>query len=419
MLSYLTTPLRSHSGKAFVLLPAALMFACFAFSDRAEAACTELCDANHNVAFGEFVIQPTTGTFNVAVGSAALQANKTGLFNTAVGAYALNANTARENTAIGSYTLAYNTGGENNTALGNRALFVNNTGNNNVATGFSALNRNTTGYNNTATGFQALFSNTGDNAFNNTATGSSTLQSNTSGNTNTADGAAALFNNKTGNINTAEGAFALSNNTSGSSNIALGYSAGANLTTGNNNIDIGNKGKAGEANTIRIGTQGTQKGTFIAGISGTAISGAQVVVSSTGKLGVAGSSARFKEQIKPMGKASEAILALKPVTFHYKEELDLGKIPQFGLIAEEVAKVNPDLVLRDEDGKVMTVRYEAVNAMLLNEFLKAHRQLQEQQKEIAILRAELKQQEVFIEKVNDKVERREESQTIATTFDER
>jgi Chaperone of endosialidase len=360
---------------------------------------------NTAVGFGA-LNSTTTGDSNTAIGSQALVYNVTGNANTAVGFFALNRNTAGGNTAVGSDALHENTSGTGNAALGLSALYYNTTGaantatgvdalgnnrsgNNNVATGHFALFTNTTGYNNTATGFQALYSNIGDTAFNNTATGSSALHSNTSGNTNTADGAAALFNNKTGNTNTAEGAFALSNNTSGSSNIALGYSAGANLTTGSNNIDIGNKGVLGESAKIRIGTKGTHNGTFIAGISGVAVSGAQVVVNSSGKLGVAGSSARFKEQIKPMDKTSEAVLALTPVTFRYKEEIDENATPQFGLIAEEVEKVNPDLVIHDEEGKPYTVRYDAVNAMLLNEFLKEHRKVQEQD-------SRLEKQEVFI-----------------------
>ena len=180
-------------------------------------------------------------------------------------------------------------------------------------------------------------------------------------------------------------------NTTGSSNIALGATAGSNLTTGSNNIDIGALGVAGEANTIRIGKSGTQKKTFIAGIRGvTVASGVGVIVGTTGQLGTVVSSARFKEAIKPMDKASEAILALKPVTFRYKQELDPDGIPQFGLVAEQVEKVNPDLVVRDEDGKVMTVRYEAVNAMLLNEFLKEHRNVAEQQKQGCNSSSELK-----------------------------
>ena len=171
----------------------------------------------------------------------------------------------------------------------------------------------------------------------------------------------------------------------------MGSNGGGNLTTGSNNIDIGANvlGNAGEANTIRIGKQGTQKATFIAGISGVPVTGSTVVVNASGKLGVATSSARFKQAIKPMDKASEAILALKPVSFRYKSEIDPEGIPQFGLIAEEVEKVNPDLVGRDENGKVNTVRYEAVNAMLLNEFLKAHRDLQELKATVAEQRKQI------------------------------
>jgi hypothetical protein len=194
-----------------------------------------------------------------------------------------------------------------------------------------------------------------------------------------ASGVSALTYNVVGHDNTAEGFQALLNN-KGSYNIGIGSNAGANLTSGSNNIDIGNLGVAGEAAKIRIGKQGTQAATYVAGIYGkTVASGTKVAVmiDSTGKLGTVVSSARFKNQIKPMDKASEAILALKPVTFRYKEELDPDGIPQFGLIAEEVEKVNPDLVVRDEDGRVNTVRYEAVNEMLLNEFLKEHRKVEE------------------------------------------
>ena len=198
---------------------------------------------------------------------------------------------------------------------------------------------------------------------------------------------------------------ALLNNHTGSSNIAVGSQAGANLTTGSNNIDIGALGSAGEANTIRIGKSGIETKTFIAGIRGaTVANGVGVIVGTTGQLGTVVSSARFKEAIKPMDKASEAILALKPVTFRYKKELDPDKIPQFGLIAEEVEKVNPDLVVRDGDGKVNAVRYEAVNAMLLNEFLKEHRTVQGQQKEIDALKTELKEQKALIQKVSAQIE---------------
>ena len=217
-------------------------------------------------------------------------------------------------------------------------------------------------------------SNTGGSA--NTATGFGTLVANSTGNSNAAIGYSALAKNVSGSGNTALGHFALVNGT-GSSNIAIGDSAGRSLTTGSENIDIGNAGKAGESSTIRMGAQGTQTSTFIAGISGVAVTGRQVLITSAGKLGVAVSSARYKEGIRPMDKASEAILALRPVTFRYRKELDPDKIAQFGLIAEEVEKINPDLVVRDEHGQVSNVRYEAVNAMLLNEFLKEHRRVTE------------------------------------------
>jgi len=174
----------------------------------------------------------------------------------------------------------------------------------------------------------------------------------------------------------------------------LGFNAGFNLTTGSNNIDVGNTGAAAEANTIRIGTVGTQTNAYIAGIyQATAAKGLAVIVDSTGHLGTKGSSERFKDAIKPMDKTSEAILALKPVTFHYKKELDAEGIPQFGLVAEQVEKVNPDLVARDADGKIYTVRYEAVNAMLLNEFLKEHRTVQEQETAITQLKSTVAKQE--------------------------
>jgi hypothetical protein len=184
----------------------------------------------------------------------------------------------------------------------------------------------------------------------------------------------------------------------------LGAKAGESLTTGSHNIDIGNPGVAAEDNNIRIGKVGTQTGAFIAGIHGTTIAnGVGVIIDATGHIGTVTSSTRFKEAIKPMEKASEAILTLRPVTFRYKQDLDPDGIPQFGLIAEEVEKINPDLVVRGEDGKVMTVRYEAVNAMLLNEFLKEHRKVEtlqgivtQQQKQIEALTA-------TVQKVSDQI----------------
>jgi Chaperone of endosialidase len=256
----------------------------------------------------------------------------------------------------------------------------------NTAEGTDALQSNTTGSSNTAIGFEALFSNT--TGTDNTAIGDHALASNTTGSSNTATGVAALQSNTTGNVNTANGAFALQNNTGGG-NIALGFLAGQNLTTGSNNIDIGNAGLAAEANTIRIGVQETQTKTFIAGIQGTGVSGMAVKISASGQLGVMPSSARFKQDIQAMGEASNALLALTPVTFRYKHQIDPDGIPQFGLVAEEVEKVNPDLVVRDAKGKVFTVRYDAVNAMLLNEFLKEHQTVQQLKKQVAELTAGL------------------------------
>jgi len=172
-------------------------------------------------------------------------------------------------------------------------------------------------------------------------------------------------------------------------NTALGSGAGSNLTSGDNNIYIKNDGVSVESNTIRIGTQGTQNRTFIAGISGSAVNGSPVKINGSGRLGVAPSSARFKDEIKPMDRASEAIYALKPVTFRYKKEIDAERTPEFGLVAEEVEKINPDLVARDDHGKPFTVRYEAVNAMLLNEFLKEHRKVEQLEKQVAALTAGL------------------------------
>ena len=309
-----------------------------------------------------------------------------------------------QTTAEGDGALFSLTTGLGNTALGFNALHSETEGSFNTATGRNALANHTTGNHNTATGGAALLSNTDGEG--NTATGRAAMGNGTTGSQNTATGWQALFSNK-GDENTANGAFALYSNTTGGSNIALGNSAGFNLTTGDFNIDIGNAGVAGEANTIRIGTSGDQTRTFIAGISGTAVAGAAVKVNANGQLGVAPSSERFKAEIKPIDKASEAILALKPVSFRYKKEVDPKGTAQFGLVAEQVAKVNPALVDRDGNGEIYTVRYEAVNAMLLNEFLKVHRKVEkleatavEQQKEIKTLTASLKEQASQIQKVS-------------------
>ena len=246
----------------------------------------------------------------------------------------------------------------------------------------------------------------------NTATGDYALFNLTTGTRNTAIGFQALNTNTTGGKNTAIGFFALQDNPTGTNNIALGYTAGI-FTAGDNNINIGNVG-AQKSDTIRIGTVGGrgirefQSNTFIAGISGVTIAaGVPVIIDANGHLGSTTSSERFKDEVKPMDKASEAILALKPVTFHYKKELDPDGIPQFGLVAEQVEKVRPDLVARDKEGKPYTVRYDAVNAMLLNEFLKVHGKVEEQdhklQEQGAIIAKQQEQIEILtvgLQKVN-------------------
>jgi hypothetical protein len=323
----------SRWRRGFLLIPLALA-GVFASPPPARAICENGCDFNNTYLGESALVNDTTGFANTAVGYLALYNNTTGYGNTALGNDALVSNTtAIFNTAAGSSALAYNTTGSYNTADGAGALYLNTNGRNNTAVGFEALHENTTGNSNTASGYHALYS-----------------------------------------------------NTTGSSNIALGFGAGQNLTTGNNNIYIGNAGVAGESSKIRIGKQGTHNGTFIAGISGVAVRGNQVIVNPGGKLGVTASSRRFKEAIKPMDKASEAIHALKPVTFHYKKEIDPAGTPQFGLVAEDVEKVNPDLIVRDKDGKPHSVRYDQVNAMLLNEFLKVHKRVEEQKATIAELK---------------------------------
>ena len=325
----------------------------------------------------------TTGTYSTAVGFLSLRSNAEGNFNTAIGAGTLLANTADENTATGAGALLHNTTGLFNTADGAFALFSNTEGSVNTASGDQALFGNTTGGGNTANGVSALFSNTtgGDNTaigalalFNsttegfNTATGSSALFNNTTGAANTANGYQALFTNGTGIGNTAIGDQALFNNTTGNFNTALGTQAGTGITTADNVICIGHNGQ-NLPNSCYIGN--------IRGVTTANGDAIPVVIDSAGQLGTMSSSRRFKTEIKTMDKASEAILALKPMTFHYKSERT--GTSQFGLIAEEVAEVNPDLVARDKNGEIYTVRYDQINAMLLNEFLKEHKKVETQQ----------------------------------------
>ena len=340
---------------------------------------------------------------NTAEGASALQSLTSGVANTAVGFVALFSNsTGNDNTATGFGALGSTTIGSDNTANGFGALFRDTTGSDNTALGFDALFSTTTGFQNTASGWEALFANT--SGFHNTADGFRALLSNTTGNHNTANGDSALETNTTGNDNTVDGAHSLTLNTAGSGNTVLGFNAGNSITTADNVIVIGEN----------VAGANVSNSTFIGNIFGaTATGGVAVFIDSSGKLGTATSSRRFKDDIKPMDKASDALYSLKPVTFRYKKEIDPKGTSQFGLVAEEVEKVNRDLVVRDKEGKPYSVRYDAVNAMLLNEFLKEHRKSEEQQATIAQLKsglealtATVKEQASQIQKVNAELQLR-------------
>ncbi len=346
----------------------------------------------------------TTGTNNSALGYLALGLNTTGYGNSAFGNVALGANTTGvQNEAFGSGTLSLNTTGIQNAGFGLAALGHNTTGGSNSAFGYAALNANTTGIQNEAFGIDALFANTtgnGNAAFGggalsknttggssattggNSAFGNFALFANTTAGGNSAFGFSALTANTTGKDNVAVGDAALAKLTSGSGNVAVGIGAGGNLAAGeSNNIYVGNSGIAGESNTIRIGFIGTQTSAFIAGISGkSSPNGVAVFVNGTGQLGTTTSSRRFKHQIADMGAESDLLMKLRPVAFYYKPELDDTQTRQYGLVAEEVAQVAPQLVVFDKDGSPQTVRYHFVNAMLLNEVQKQRQLVEEQQK---------------------------------------
>ncbi len=345
---------------------------------------------NSNTAEGFRALFATTnGHQNTATGVNALISNTTGSFNTANGVNALNHNVnGGNNTAIGVQALFSNTSGDFNTATGIAALFHNTTGIYNAAFGLNALQSNTTGYSNTAIGVGTLADNTGSlntavgvsalgrnrDGMLNTATGASALGSNTNGNDNTAMGHHALLNNDTGGNNTAVGVGALGANTAGGANTAIGYGAGQNVTTGSFNVYIG---------TNVAGVAGEVGHTYISNISSTQQNFSPVTVDlATGLLGHEFSSQRYKEDIKPMANASEALFALKPVTYRYKKEVDKSQARDYGLIAEEVAKVDSNLAVRDGKGQIESVRYTAINAMLLNEFLKEHKKIDAQRTRI-------------------------------------
>jgi uncharacterized coiled-coil protein SlyX len=379
-----TTPLIRNSidgpflRSSFILIGLAL--GCFALCQTAQA-----------------VGPDTDGTIpgaNNGEGVGVLVSRTTGVWNTGTGLEALNHLTAgNQNTATGLRALFSDTNGGFNTATGVYSLFSNTSGFFNSATGAYSLAHNTIGNYNTANGYGALYFNTEGDA--NTANGFAALYKNTTGTQNTAIGQLALNRNTTGSINTAVGFNALFNNTTGNNNIVLGAAAGGSITTASNVICIG----------TNLSVQNVSDSCFIANIRGTttaAMDAIPVVIDSFGQLGTNSSSRRFKNDIKPMDRTSEALLALKPVTFHYKS--DNAGTPQFGLIAEEVAEVNPDLVVRDENGEIYTVRYDAVNAMLLNEFLKEHRKVQEQDATIARVKSTAAKQEATIAQQQKQIE---------------
>jgi hypothetical protein len=359
--------------------------------------------ADQNTATGiATLLTNTSGAQNTANGALALLSNTIGSFNTANGAFALFSNTTGAyNTASGDYALYSNSTGGFNTASGDYALYSNTTGTLNTACGYQALFGNSTGTQNTATGYAALARSTSTS---NSAFGFAALAFTTTGFDNTAAGTQALNSNVSGNFNTAIGNQTLMNITTGLNNIALGDSAGLNHTVDDGqNIDIGNLGVAGDNRTTRIGAN--QLRTFIAGIYGqTASGGTAVYVDSDGQLGTVTSSRRFKDNIRPMEKASETIFALKPVTFRYKKNLDPEGTPQFGLVAEDVQQVNPALVVRDKEGKPYSVRYDQVNAMLLNEFLKEHQKTERLEATVARQQEQLEALTAGLQKVSSQLE---------------
>jgi len=362
-----------------------------------------------NAAFGaDTLLANTTGSYNVAVGAAALYSNTTGSSNTALGEGAMFYNTTgAHNTATGVYSLyslttgnwntgtgngslISNTSGSYNSAIGGRSLGINITGNQNAAQGYESLRYNRNGNQNVAVGAYAMEYNattpksTGISSSYNVAVGAFALYNNTTsapagdntavgykalynnaGTNNTAQGYQALYSNTTGTYATAVGYQALNNSTTGLANIGIGPFAGRNIVTGTLNIDIGSWGAADESNTVRIGIPGYHKNTYIAGIATTQVTGAQVVVTPSGQLGVLASSERYKTDVRPLAADTERLSRLQPVSFHLRSEPD-GAV-QYGLIAEDVEKVYPELVIRDMEGSIQGVRYDELAPMLLNE----------------------------------------------------
>jgi hypothetical protein len=438
------------------LFTLAIALCWLALSPPLKAQCPSACGSGGNVAVGPNALDSvTTGINNTALGTGALTDDTTGAYNVAVGNSALGNNTTGfQNMAIGAEALLNNISGNFNMGIGFRALFMN-TGSRNSGVGAAALRNNTTASDNTAIGSTAMRENTTGGP--NTAIGSAALMANTISGANVAVGDAALtsynglnpgidgFNTALGSIaltaltsgfeNVAVGRRAFEVLTTGNRNVAVGWRTGDNLTMGNNNTFIGDQAGRREGpmvdNVICLGTLGdtqpngqvTSNRCYIGNIYGTALGGPfpslPVRVDQDGQLGTMDSSRRFKKDIKPMDQVSEAILKLKPVTFHYKHrDLKNDLTPQFGLIAEDVEQVDRDLVVYDKVGKPWSVRYEEVNVMLLNEFLKEHKKVEEQQasiadlkstvasqqKEMQVLTAQLKEQAAQIQKVSAQLE---------------
>ena len=379
-----------------------------AIAEDGTVACDSGSDANDNTRYGATALSSnTTGTNNAAFGVEALFANTDGFTNAAFGTYALSSNTTgHRNVAVGSQSLRANTVGHRNIAVGMGALGANTEGSYNTAVGSGGtLSDNVTGDYNTAIGALALHLNTGGQ---NTATGAESLYSNTTGILNTANGIYALRGNTEGVNNTASGSEALALNTTGSGNTGIGANALLNnvigddnlamgnysgqFITGSRNIAIANNGVAGESNTIRVGNANHVR-TFVSGIRGiqTGVADAvTVVIDSNGQLGTISSSRRYKQEINDMGEASGRLLDLNPVTFRYREARQDGDVPlEYGLIAEEVAEVFPDLVVFNSEGQPETVKYRLLSSLLLNELQKQHQQLGGQMAEISELKGQL------------------------------
>jgi hypothetical protein len=334
---------------------------------------------NNNTSIGYAALFHNTATNNSAIGSTALQGNTTGQNNTAVGANALyHSATGDDNTAVGANALQASTAVGGETAVGSRALLSNTTGQQNTAVGVDALNNNVSGTGNTAVGNAALFLDTADG---NTAVGDLALEFNTTGYENVALGAEALQSNEIGLADVAVGYHALIN-ASGSSNVAVGAFAGSNIAGGNYNVTISNLGNSGDDGVIRIGQLGTQNSVFLAGVYGVNNNGLQMTINSSGQLGTTLSSRRYKEDIDDMSDASSGLLRLRPVTFRYKKAQEDGSKPlEYGLIAEEVEDVYPDLVVRNADGLVDGVQYQKLTPMLVNEVQKLNLALEKAQDE--------------------------------------